>query len=106
MDLDFINFLLQLTPKGGSMEPLETPLDVCCYIATVQQTCTKSIDMLNKNILDQEKMRPSWKHHSAYSYIHLKSVLSGGGQGPTELFASSNARSNTYSSYTCIIIYL
>ena len=33
---------------------------------------------------------------SFYSYMRLKSLISGGGQGPTELFVSNNVRSITY----------
>ena len=33
---------------------------------------------------------------SFYSYMQLKSLISGGAQGPTELFVSNNVRSITY----------
>ena len=33
---------------------------------------------------------------SSYLYIQLKSLISGEGQSPTELFASTNVRSITY----------
>ena len=33
---------------------------------------------------------------SFYSYMRLKSLICGGGQGPTELFGSNNVRSITY----------
>ena len=51
--------------------------------------------MLNKNT---KKARPSRKHQLAFihTYIWLKSLISGWGQGPTELFVSNNVRSITY----------
>ena len=33
---------------------------------------------------------------SFYLYMRLKNLISGGGQGPTELFVSNNVRSITY----------
>ena len=36
---------------------------------------------------------------SLYSYMRLKSLISGGGQGPTKLFVSNNVRSITIITY-------
>ena len=54
--------------------------------------------MLNKNTQGAKKARPSRKHQLAFIHtgMRLKSLISGGGQGPTELFVSSNVRSITY----------
>ena len=57
----------------------------------------KSFDMLSKNTKGAKKARPKLEVPvSSYSCIRLKSLISGGGQGPTELFASNNVRSITY----------
>ena len=65
---------------------------------TEQLTYIKSIDMLNKNTQGAKKARPSLKHQLAFirACAGLKSLISGGGQGPTELFVSKNVRSITY----------
>ena len=53
--------------------------------------------MLNKNTQGAKKSEAkSEKPVSFYSYMQLKSLISGGGQGPTELFVSNNVRSITY----------
>ena len=46
--------------------------------------------MLSKNIQGVKKARPSWKHQLAliHSYIRLKSMISGGGQGQSYLLAA------------------
>ena len=51
----------------------------------IQLTYIKSIDMLNKNTPGLKKVRPSQKHQLALK--QLKSLISGGGQGPSCLLA-------------------
>ena len=56
---------------------------------TVMLTCIKSIDMLNKNTPGAKKAKPSRKHQLALiQTLDLKSVISGGGQGPSCLVAT------------------
>jgi len=52
--------------------------------------------MLNKNTPGAKKVRPSQKHQIVLIHTFIKSLISGGGQGPTELFASNNLQSITY----------
>ena len=52
--------------------------------------------MLNKNTPGAKNKAKSKVPDSSYSYIQLKSLISGGGQGPTELFASNNVQSIKY----------
>ena len=53
--------------------------------------------MLNKNTQRAKKSKAKLEAPvSFYSYMQLKSLISGGGQGPTELFVSNNVRSITY----------
>ena len=47
-----------------------------------------------------KKARPSRKHHLAYSCIRLKSVISGGGKGPSCFQTTLQDRLH---SHTCII---
>ena len=49
--------------------------------------------MLNKNTPGAKKEEAP---DSSYPYICQKSLISGGGQAPTELFASNNIQSITY----------
>ena len=51
------------------------------------------INMLNKNTQGAKKSEAkSEAPVSFYSCMRLKSLISGGGQGPTELFVSNNVR--------------
>ena len=53
--------------------------------------------MLNKNTQGAKKSEAkSEAPVSFYSYMRLKSLISGGGQDPTELLVSNNVRSITY----------
>ena len=53
--------------------------------------------LLNKSCKGVKKSEAkSEAPDSSYSYIRLKNLISGGGQGPTELFASNNVQLITY----------
>ena len=79
--------------KSRDRKSLNSPL------GCIQLTYTKSIDMLNKT--PQVKKKSEAKSEapvSSYSYMQLKSVISGWGQGPSCLLATDNVRSITYKS--------
>ena len=59
-----------------------------CPLECIQLTYIKSIDMLNKNTPGVKKSEAKSEAPESYSYKRLKSVISGGGQGPSCLLAT------------------